>query len=160
MKRNGFTVMEMMAVLVILSILVLVVTPSMNAVYSKFKERNNETLYEQLYKASRSYYLEKRASANVDDHLVPVTFTAGQTFIYQSWEGDIGTSDIESGATYQQIKIKIDDLATAGLLKPKLINDTKKSLKISVSDNIYVYLIGRVSTEKTFIIVEYAIGKE
>lgn len=147
MKRNGFTLVEVLAVLIILSIIMLIVTPSISSVYNDFKNKNNEALFEQLYKASKSYYLDNRATGVVK--LTPENIT-NQAFLYQSWDESL------TETTNKQIKININTLATEGFVKQNLISDTKNSLKV---DNIYIYLLGKYNTQNSFIITDYALDE-
>lgn len=64
MKENGFTLIELMGVIVILSILSLITIPLIDRSLNKGKNRLSEIQKEQLIKALESYYAEHLSEFN------------------------------------------------------------------------------------------------
>lgn len=128
MKKNlnnkGFTLIEVLAVIVILSILMAIMVPSVGNIMKKNKEDNYQNLKDSIISAAKIYISDNR---------------------YQITVGNCDVSnkaDIESinNVTLTDSKITIQTLANAGNLKTtsdgKIINPKdKKSLNL---DNSYV----------------------
>lgn len=55
MKKNGFTLIELISVVVILSVLVLIVTPSITSLVDRGNEVNEEVVISQIIDATKDY---------------------------------------------------------------------------------------------------------
>ena len=119
MKKNlnnkGFTLIEVLAVIVILSILMAIMVPSVGNIMKKNKEDNYQNLKDSIISAAKIYISDNRYQITVGNC------------------DDSNKADIESinNVTLTDSKITIQTLATAGNLKTtsdgKILNPKDKT---------------------------------
>lgn len=114
MNRKGFTLVELLAVLVLLSVIMAIVIPSLSASMSRTKNKQNESNYK---------FLESAASMYVSDYL-------------DSIKSNMGERD--------ECYIAISDLLEDGYVDEQVISDQDGNeyngvIVYNKKDNSYLY---------------------
>ena len=66
LKKNGFTLVELLAVIVILGMVMIIVVPNVNKLINLNKERNQEQLVKSVKNAAKLYISDYKYSISID----------------------------------------------------------------------------------------------
>ena len=79
MKKNGFTLVELLAVIAILGVIALITIVSVNSTLKESKESLSETQIKNIEKAAETYYLREGADSN--DSCVSVSYLLNNGYL-------------------------------------------------------------------------------
>ena len=90
MDRRGFTLVELMIVVVIIGILAAMALPKFNLTAHQSKEKEADILLKQVYGMQQAYISSRGVQASTADQLVEIGFEQPQTagLRYYSWTAD------------------------------------------------------------------------
>jgi prepilin-type N-terminal cleavage/methylation domain-containing protein len=158
MKR-AFTLVEMIAVLIVLGILILVIIPVMSGLLFDFEEKSNVQVYEQLYKASELSYAEKRTDDDFvfndfwQEPSVFVNMDIEEESLYaKTWdeEGVIADSLFDKWSCTEALALVED-----GYLKQKIYTDVKNRLELVNEDIVNVLMFAEENPSNNRLVIKH-----
>lgn len=119
MKTNkGFTLVELLAIIVILALIILVAAPSMTKQIKKKEETDQTILDEKIYNAARMYAAKYYASEIVNNNSFKFTLSDLEDDGLLDLKGKCSnkmSDEIEYSGSYNFDKIKGDDCASKNI---------------------------------------------
>mgnify|MGYP003508521194 FL=1 len=94
MNKKGFTMVELLAVLILLGVLAIIAIPAINSTINSSKEKAKTVQKEIIIKAAHSYVAENRNDIAMDEATyIPVSELIVQKYIDGSNEENIASSE-------------------------------------------------------------------
>ena len=107
-RNRGFTLIELMIVVVILGILAAIAIPRFNLTAYKAKEKEGETFLAQIYRLQEAYRSNAGEPATTVAHLATVGFKTPDLRFY-NWSGDVSIPQcLQSAGTWRNRLINAD----------------------------------------------------
>lgn len=158
--RKAFTLVEMITVLVVLSIIILIITPVMRDLMLDFEEKSNKQVYEQLYKAADLYYAEERANRinplNVNGFWVTNktynSFIGSTNLKEKTWKEDTELPD-----SYLWACLNTNVLNERGYLKSQTLKEVKTRLEVNPEDLAIIMISEKYLEDNRIVIKEKAL---
>ena len=118
-NTKGFTLIELMIVVVIIGILAALAIPRFSKASDRAKEKEADGILKQVYTLQQTYYAQNGSYATTVTALQTVGFEAPTTLKNYTWAGDASVADgaclakSPSGATHNSRKINFTTGAIA-----------------------------------------------
>ncbi|HEX6750519.1 MAG TPA: prepilin-type N-terminal cleavage/methylation domain-containing protein [Longimicrobium sp.] len=88
--EQGFTLVELMIVVVIIGVLTALALPRYNVTAHQSKEKEADIILKQVYSLQQAYYANNGTYANTDSDLRVVGFAPPTGVKYYTWSGNVG----------------------------------------------------------------------